>query len=114
MRGITVLFEFEQEVDMEKVLLGEPWSFDRHLVVLERYVGSASVQNLKFKTTSFWIQFDNLPHSFLNNETVLSLGETVGVVTKPKDSSEMRGCNFMRVRVVVDISKPLCRGRGVT
>lgn len=48
-----VLFEFELEVDVVKVLLGEPWSFDRHLVVLEQYDGSTPVQNLKFNTTSF-------------------------------------------------------------
>ena len=31
----VLLFVFEGEVDAEKVLLGEPWSYDRHLVVLE-------------------------------------------------------------------------------
>ena len=105
-----VLFEFELEADVVKVLLGEPWSFDRHLVVLEWYDSSTPVKNLKFNTTSFWIQVHNLPHSLLNTETALSLGETNGVITKPKDLSEMRGCNFMRVRVAMDISKPLCRG----
>ena len=29
-----VLFDFEFEVDAVKVLMGEPWTFDRHLVVL--------------------------------------------------------------------------------
>lgn len=33
----VLLFEFEREVDAEKFLLGEPWSYDRHLVVLERF-----------------------------------------------------------------------------
>ena len=50
-----VLFEFELEADVVKVLLGEPWSFNRHLVVLERYDSSTPVKNLKFNTTSFWI-----------------------------------------------------------
>lgn len=32
----VVLFDFELEVDVEIVLMGEPWIFDRHLVLLER------------------------------------------------------------------------------
>ena len=31
----VVLFDFMLEADVEKVLMGEPWSFDRHIVVLE-------------------------------------------------------------------------------
>ena len=48
-----MLFDFKFEVDAVKVLMGEPWTFDRHLVVLERYDGSMPIQNLQFKTTSF-------------------------------------------------------------
>ena len=44
----------------------------------------------------------------------MSIGETIGTVVKPKDVGEMRGGNFMRVRVEVDITKPLCRGRKIT
>lgn len=43
----------------------------------------------------------------------MRLGESLGVVTMPKDLNEMRGGNFMRVRVTVDILEPLNRGRRV-
>ena len=49
------LIAFELEVDVEKVLQGEPWVFDRHLVAFLRYNGSVSVQNLQFEKTTFWV-----------------------------------------------------------
>ena len=109
-----VLFDFELEVDIEKVLMGETWTFNRHLVVLECYDGSTLVRKLHFRTTSFWVQIHDLPFSFLTTRVAVSIGETLGVVAIPKDRSEMRGGNFMRVRVVIDITKALCRGRHVS
>ena len=32
-----LLFVFANEADANRVLLGEPWSFDKYLVVLRRY-----------------------------------------------------------------------------
>ena len=95
-------------MDAIKVLMGEPWTFDRHLVFLERYDSSTQIQNLQFKTTSYWVQIHDLPFSYLSNEVALS------AVTVPKYSSEMRGGNFMRVRVAVDITKAFCRGGRVS
>ena len=43
-----------------------------------------------------------------------SIGETIGSVIKLKDLGEMLGANFMRVRVIVDVSKRLCRGRKIS
>ena len=106
----VVLVSFELDVDTEKVFQGQPWAFDRHLVALQRYDGSVPIQNLVFKKTMFWVQIHNLPFSLLTMEAALSIGETIGEVHHPKDTGEMRGGSFMRVRVEVDITKPLCRG----
>ena len=108
-----LLFAFESEEDTEKVLMGEPWAFDRHLVVFQRYDMSSPIENLQFNRVAFWIQIHNLPYSLLSSEVASSLGETLGEVTVPKDQTEMRGGNFLRVRVVIDVSEPLCRGRRV-
>ena len=49
----------------------------------------------------------------MNSEIAIEIGESIGKVVMPQDDSEMRGGTFMRVRVLVDISCPLCRGRKV-
>ena len=108
-----LLFAFQTAEDVEKVLLGEPWSFDRHLVVFQRYDFSTPIEKLTFDKAAFWVQIHNLPYSLLTTEVAMHLGESLGVVNVPKDLTETRGGNFMRVRVTIDILEPLCRGRRV-
>ena len=50
-----LLFAFHSEEDVKKVLMGEPWSFDRHLVVFQRYTTSTPIEELSFDKVSFWI-----------------------------------------------------------
>ena len=50
-----LLFAFQSEEDVEKVLMGEPWPFDRHLVVFQRYTTSTPIEELSFDKVSFWI-----------------------------------------------------------
>ena len=109
-----LLFTFDQEVDAVKVLLGEPWSYDRHLVVLQRFEGNKPIKEVMFNRMKFWIQIHDLPYKFMNPKTAIEIGESIGEVVRPRDDSEMRGGTFMRVRVWVDVSQPLCRGRKVS
>ena len=44
-------------------------------------------------------------------EMAVLIGESIGTVIKSADPLEMRGGTFMQVRVRVDVSQPLCRGR---
>jgi hypothetical protein len=36
MNDNILVFAFEDEADRERVMLGEPWAYDKHLVVLQR------------------------------------------------------------------------------
>lgn len=109
-----VVFTFELEEDVEKVLMGEPWSFDRHLVAFIQYDGSVPVQDLHFDRVSFWVQIHRLLFSHLTEEIAFSLGEMIGPVVKTRDASELRGGTFMRVKVSMNILEPIYRGRRVT
>ena len=50
-----VLFMFAIEEDVVRVMQGEPWSFDKHLVALKRVEKTTPIQNVIFDRTSFWI-----------------------------------------------------------
>lgn len=110
----TLLFTFDLEVDVEKVLLGEPWSYDRHLVVIQRSEGNKPIKEVEFNKVEFWIQMHDLPYKFMNPETAIEIGKTISEVFIPQGESEMRGGTFIQIRVLVEISRPLCRGKKVT
>ena len=33
----NILFSFEKKEDVDRIMSSEPWSFDKHLVVMHRY-----------------------------------------------------------------------------
>ena len=50
-----VLFTFDNQTDMERVLNTEPWSFDKHLMVLHRYDKEVDILDIDFNMVTFWI-----------------------------------------------------------
>ena len=76
----TVLFFFESLVEVDKILRGQPWSFDKHLIVMQRYSGDVPVQEINFVKTPFQVQVHNIPVSFLTCKVAEKLCEMVGEV----------------------------------
>ena len=56
----VVLFTFDNQTDMERVLNTEPWSFDKHLMILHRYDKEVDVLDIEFNTVTFWIQVHDI------------------------------------------------------
>lgn len=107
----VLLFVFELESDAKRVLAIEPWSFDKHIVLFQHYDASAPARTLRFTKVKFWVQIHGLPMRMLDPETAIELGETIRQVSPSVNSKEMIGGDFLWIRVEVDVSKPLCRGR---
>ena len=109
-----VLFVFMEESDVEKVLTGKPWSFDKYLVALKRVMRPIEVKGLNFDKASFWVQVHDLLLGSLNMRTASDIVSSAReVVPGSSDVEEFEGGNYMRVWVSTDITKPLSRGRKV-
>ncbi|XP_050281194.1 uncharacterized protein LOC126722088 [Quercus robur] len=63
---------------------------------------------------ALWIQIHGIPTTFQTKEVGYNIGSTIGAV-ESVDTNETGFClgSFMRIRVMIDISNPLCRGRKV-
>lgn len=108
-----LLFVFELETNAKWVLATEPWSFDKHLVIFSRYDFSIPTRNLRFTTTTFWVQIHGLSMNMLDPETAVEIGEMIGTVSRSKHSNDMVRGDFLRVRVEVDVTKSLCKGQKI-
>jgi len=108
--GNILLFEFDDALDLERVLELEPWTYDKSLVVFRHAVDVDSAPLLSFDSVTFWVQLHNVPEQCLTQATGEVVGNTIGALVQaadPEDDGE--GGEFLRIRVMIDIKKPLPR-----
>ena len=109
-----VMFLFTDTADMEKVLANGPWSFDKYLILLKRFEDNQSFSKVVFDVCSFWVQIHDLPVRCMTSAVCEKIGNTLGMVEQVEKITEWHGGgNFMRVRVQLDITQPLCKGRKI-
>ena len=110
-----LMFVFTNEEDVVRVMQGEPWSFDKHLVALNRVEKNTSIQNMIFDRTSFWIQVHDIPIRSASMDMAKEIVSLAGeVVEDVVDEGQQDKYNFTRIQVTIDITKPLCWGRRIT
>ena len=71
------------------------------------------MEELDFNFSISWVEIHYLPFHLLTPEVALVISETLGIVISYEHTSDMIGGNFMHVRVAIDITLLLCRGRKV-
>ncbi|KAK9983400.1 hypothetical protein SO802_032925 [Lithocarpus litseifolius] len=109
-----VLFVFDNKVEVDKVIQSEPWIFDKQLIVMERYDTNSSIEDLTLDRTTFWVQVHSLSIKFMNVKAAKKICEVLWKVIPTANSIELEGRNFIWVKVSMDVTGPLCRGRLVS
>lgn len=114
-RGITIkevdgdrfLFQFYHKVDIQRVLKGGPWSFDGHLLILGMMQHGEIPQQVELYKVPFWVQVHNIPVGFMTVAVGQLLANFMGDFLEYDEKNFLR--SYMRVRVLIDVRKPLKR-----
>ena len=79
----VVLFSFDNNIDVDRILSLEPWSFDKHIMVLSCYDNDASVKASELTKVAFWVQVYDIPLHFRNREIAEQICEPVRKILHP-------------------------------
>jgi len=106
------LLEFSNLADKRRIKEGRSWLFDRSLLVLKELDDNVPSLQMDFSSALFWIQVHDMPLTCMNREVELRIGQSIGLVEDVDVTSDGVGWGrYLRIRVNVDITKPLEKGR---
>uniref|UniRef100_A0A2N9IMV6 Uncharacterized protein n=1 Tax=Fagus sylvatica TaxID=28930 RepID=A0A2N9IMV6_FAGSY len=104
MNDNILVFVFEDEADRERVMMGEPWAYDKHLVVLQRIEEEEAIDDVVFQETSLWVQLHGLPIRRMNPEVATTLVSSLGRIEQISDGdTNADGGQAMRIHIRLDL-----------
>ncbi|KAM0822438.1 hypothetical protein ACQ4PT_071490 [Festuca glaucescens] len=106
--------EFGMKADKDRVVDGPPWVVGKHAVLLKDFDVDQKSRNMVFNGMKVWARIINLPFGYMHKKWGVLIAGSLGIEgTVPVVDCDISGrCwgSFMRVRVEVDVDKPLRRG----
>ncbi|XBI27962.1 hypothetical protein VPH35_052301 [Triticum aestivum] len=105
------VFTFKQESGKRKTLEDGPWMFDKELVVVEDYDPGKRIEDYDFNEIPIWVRIFNLPLGMMNEDSTEEMGNIIGRFVEVDAGEDGRAIGkFLRVKVRMNIEKPVMRG----
>jgi hypothetical protein len=74
------LIDLENLWDKDRILEGQPWTFDGDLLSLLDFDGLTLIEDLEFEKAAFWVRMYRLPLACMGKDVGFQVGSTVGEV----------------------------------
>lgn len=98
---------------MKEIIAKGPWFFNKRLILQKISHGDTSSSDVKFHNAQFWICFFNISTRSMNRDIGSRLANEIGdLVTVDVSRSGLGWVPFLRIRVIMEITKPLISMRG--
>ncbi|KAH6760569.1 hypothetical protein C2S51_017518 [Perilla frutescens var. frutescens] len=103
-------FQFKNKKDMEKVIMMEPWTFNKHILVLKKASVDIQPSRMVLNSVPFWVRIYDLPLAGRNPGMVQQIGNRIGKFVE-LDTSTISGMNrSVRIKILFNLDQPLKRG----
>ncbi|KAE8731494.1 Kinesin KP1 [Hibiscus syriacus] len=108
----TYLFTFKEARAAEQILEEGPWSVMGYCICLHRWQPGLNLEELDFSQVAYWVQVHGLSLDQMSPKNAKKVGDQIGRVLEIEDPISSHGIRrgFFRIRVVIDVSKPLPSG----
>ncbi|KAH1121046.1 hypothetical protein J1N35_004206 [Gossypium stocksii] len=108
------LFQFFNEVEVQRVISSTPWFFNSHLLILQRIQKGENLLVLALNSTEFWVQVHELPTGLMSESMAKQFGDFLGKFLNYDTSvSSLGHKTHMRIRVCLDVTAPLKRKKKI-
>ncbi|KAF0920597.1 hypothetical protein E2562_035741 [Oryza meyeriana var. granulata] len=105
------LFTFLQPGGKKRAITEGPWEFGGDLLIVVEFDETKRLKDLEFTHIPVWIRVFNLPLGLMNESTGRLIGEKVGKSLEVDTDEEGSAVgNFLRIKALIDVRKPLVRG----
>ncbi|XVE80609.1 hypothetical protein DITRI_Ditri14bG0153000 [Diplodiscus trichospermus] len=108
----TYLFTFKEARAAEQILEDGPWSVMGYCICLHRWQPGFTLDELDFSQVAYWVQVHGLSLDQMSPKNAKKIGDQIGRVMEIEDPISSHGIRrgFFRIRVLIDVTKPLPSG----
>lgn len=106
----TFIFEFYHVVDRDRIVEGGPWSFDNCMLVWHEWPIGVRPDAVKLNLCPIWVQVYDVPPGSMSEKIGKEIGRFLGgFMEYDKNNNSSYRRQYMRLRVTIDVRKPLKR-----
>ncbi|PPD88820.1 hypothetical protein GOBAR_DD14226 [Gossypium barbadense] len=99
------LIAFETDEDLELIMEGRPWLFQKSLMLFDRITQSVERSQIRLNSLPVWLKVGPCLPKFDKKNLLHAIGVTFGGIIRSKINGE-----WCRLKINLDVQKPLQRG----
>ncbi|PPS19601.1 hypothetical protein GOBAR_AA00951 [Gossypium barbadense] len=105
-----VIVKFGCLEDQSRILNFSPWLFNRCLFSMLPFENKKDIESYEFWLSLFWLKIYNIPIELMDRQMALDVGNAIGELVAIDWTDRYGGwTEFMRIKVNIDVLKPLMR-----